>query len=290
MGAGPLPRNPLKRTAIRDLAARLKLGVGPGLALLAAGAIAGGCGGASSPEPAKKANPEKALSVVALGDSETTGAGDASGVGWVGRYARLLRARFHVDVKVSNLAVEGKTSAQLLSDMRQDPRTRTAIGRAQVVLLGIGGADLNAGDDAFQAGECRGEECYAPVLKTFGKNVDGVAAAIRRQRSSDVTVLRAITPMNPLTGAEDVIPPFLKPIATRIGVYQARTANHAICRAMSSHEGRCVELLERFNGPDGTEDAYAKGLLNHKDCCYPNARGQELIARRLVESGLAPLR
>ena len=280
---------------MRALARRWRPGVVPGLALLAAAAIAGGCGGGSSPAPAQKATtekaaPDKALSVVALGDSETTGVGDPSGVGWVGRYARLLRARYHVAVKVSNLAVEGKTSAQLLSDVRSDPRTRAALGRAAVVVLGIGGADLNAGDDAFQAGECRAEECYAPVLETLGKNVDGVAAAIRRQRSSDVTVLRAITQMNVLTGAEDVIPPFLKPIATRIGVYQARTANRAICRAMSSHEGRCVELLEAFNGPGGTEDGYAKGLLNHKDCCYPNAKGQQLIAQRLLDSGLAPLR
>jgi lysophospholipase L1-like esterase len=278
---------------VRESAGLLRMGLGTGLALLAAGAVAAGCGGGSSSPPAQTAPKAKApgtLRVVALGDSETTGSGDPSRRGWVERYAQLVRAKFHLRVRVSNLAVEGKTSAQLLSEVRSDPRTRGALRRADVVLLGIGGADLNAGDDAFQAGECRGEACYAPVLRTFAKNIDGVAAAIRGQRSADVTVLRAITQMNPLTGAEDVIPPFLKPIATRIGVYEARTASRAICRAMAGHEGRCVELLEAFNGPHGTADGYAKGLLNHEDCCYPNARGHQLIAQRLLDSGLAPLR
>jgi hypothetical protein len=109
-------------------------------------------------------------------------------------------------------------------------------------------------------------------------------------RGSKTTALRAITQANPLTGAEDVIPPFLKSVATRIGVYQARTANRAICRVMAKYGGRCIDLLRRFNGPRGTENAYAKGLLNHEDCCYPSAKGQQLMATLLFETGLAPVR
>jgi len=35
---------------------------------------------------------------------------------------------------------------------------------------------------------------------------------------------------------------------------------------------------------------YAKGLLNHDDCCYPSAKGQQLMAELLLETGLAPVR
>jgi hypothetical protein len=113
--------------------------------------------------------------------------------------------------------------------VRNDPTTRAAIEKAQVVLLGVGGADLNAGDDAFQAGRCRAEACYRPVLEAFARNFDATVAGIRKLRGSNNTVLRSITQPNGLTGAEDLIAPFLKPIATRVEVYVARTANMAIC-------------------------------------------------------------
>jgi lysophospholipase L1-like esterase len=230
-----------------------------------------------------------ALRVVALGDSETTGSGDPTGAGWVERYARLLRTERHLAVQVTNLAVDGKTSGELLSDVRRDPATRKVLRNADVVLLGVGGADYNAGDDAFAAARCRGEACYEPALRAFAKNFDATVAAVRELRGSKPTAMRSITQPNVLHGAEDVIPSFLKPIATRIGVYQAKTANRAICATMARHEGECIDVLRAFNGPRGTRDAYATGLLNHEDCCYPSAEGQQLMAELLAKTGLAPL-
>jgi hypothetical protein len=93
-----------------------------------------------------------------------------------------------------------------------------------------------------------------------------------------------------LTGAEGVIPPFLKPVATKVGVYQAKTANAAICQVMAKYGGKCIELLKRFNGPQGTRNAYKTGLLNHNHCCYPSAKGQQLMAQLLYQTGLAPVR
>jgi hypothetical protein len=49
-------------------------------------------------------------------------------------------------------------------------------------------------------------------------------------------------------------------------------------------------VLRAFNGPDGTENAYRKGLMNHVDCCYPSGKGQQLIAQLLFKTGLKPLR
>jgi lysophospholipase L1-like esterase len=112
--------------------------------LLALCVIAGSCGDdssdSSSDEPAtvKAAADAPGLPIVALGDSGTTGSGDPTGKGWVGRYARLLRTRLGLEVKVTNLAADGKTSAELLSDVRDDPTTRAALENAQVVLLGLG--------------------------------------------------------------------------------------------------------------------------------------------------------
>jgi len=76
--------------------------------------------------------------IVALGDSDTTGQGDPTRVGWVGRYAAQLRQKLGLTVTVVNLAQEGMTSGQLLASVRSDSSTRSALKGAQIVLLGIG--------------------------------------------------------------------------------------------------------------------------------------------------------
>lgn len=231
----------------------------------------------------------KVWHIVALGDSDTTGSGDPTGLGWVGRYARLLRHGKGLQVQVTNLAGEGKTSDVLLQEVRSDPTTRSAIKGAQIVLLGIGGADLNAGDAKLQAGTCKAEACYTAVLQAFGRHFEATVQQVRRLRSPRQAVLRAITIPNAGPGAQDVLPSFLKHDAVRIGVYQSRSLRGAICGSMNRHAGRCVDVFGAFNGPGGTEDAYKKGLMNKVDCCYPSSKGQQYIAQLLIKTGLAPL-
>ena len=228
--------------------------------------------------------------IVALGDSDTTGAGDSTGLGWVGRYARLLRQKLGLRVTVRNLAQEGLTTSQLLAKVRSDPGTRAALEEAQIILLGIGGADLNAGDAELEAGTCEAEACYAPVLQAFGRNFDSTVAQIRKLEGSRKIVLRAITPAISLIGAEDLLPPFLEPVAARISVYEGKGFARTICPSMTKHGGRCADVLGPFNGPLGTDNAYKKGLMSRKDCCYPTAKGQQLMAELLFKTGLAPLR
>jgi lysophospholipase L1-like esterase len=225
--------------------------------------------------------------IVALGDSDTTGEGDPTGLGWVGRYARLLRQRLGLKVVVTNLAQNGKTSDVLLSEVRSDPRTRRAVKKARIVLVGIGGADLSAGDTRLEAGTCRGVACYAADLRAFGRNLDRTTALVRKLRSSNEAVLRAITLPNVVPGAKDVVPPF---ITQAIGVYQTKTLKQYICAAMTKHRGRCVDALRAFNGHRGTQNAYAKGLLTKAHCCYPSGKGQQLMAELVFKTGLAPVR
>jgi len=258
------------------------------LAVSALCPFAAACGDTAAPDQERAATPH--VRVVALGDSETSGNGDPTGAGWVGRYADLLRKREGLKVDVANLAVEGKTSADLLADLRSDPRTRTAVRGAQIVLFGIGGADLNDGDDAFEAGQCRMERCYAPVLEAFARNFEATVAEVHKLRGSEETALRATTMPNALTGAEDVIPPFLRPVSTRLGTYMAKTANRAICGTMTKYDGQCIDVLRAFNGRAGAENAYDTGLLNHEDCCYASGKGQQLMAELLLDTGLAPVR
>jgi lysophospholipase L1-like esterase len=248
-------------------------------------------GATTSHEPFAKAassvTGKSTLHILALGDSDTTGSGDPARVGWVGRYARLLHHKLGVVVAVRNLAVDDKTSRVLLTEVRNDSNTRNAVRKADIVLLGIGGADLNAGDARWEAGKCRGRACYAADLEAFGHNLEKAVAVIVKLRGRKKTLLRAITLPNVVPGARDVVPPFL---TVKIGLWQAETLRQKICRTMTGHTGRCIDVLTAFNGASGTENAYAKGLMNKVECCYPSAKGQQLMAKLLLKTGVRRVR
>ena len=223
--------------------------------------------------------------LVALGDSGATGAGDEEGTGWVQRYAALIRQQ-DSEVIVINAARNGTTSGGLANRLKTSSALRSQIAASDIVVLSIGGADLNHGDDAWAAGKCVGPPCYEAVFTTFAANVDAIASEVAGLRAGRPTAIRALTFPNGYTGAEDVLPRFLVASATEVGVFQARRHAEITCAAMAKVGGKCVELLEPFNGADGTRDAYAAGLMNHEQCCYPSAAGQQLIAELLLASGL----
>src|ERR1700675_3629095 len=88
------------------------------------------CGSSSthlSGTPPPSAPGAAVWNIVALGDSDTTGSGDPTGIGWVGRYSRLLQQKLGLNVDVINLAVDGTTSDQLLSEMRSDLTMRQEV-------------------------------------------------------------------------------------------------------------------------------------------------------------------
>jgi lysophospholipase L1-like esterase len=227
--------------------------------------------------------------LVALGDSATTGHGDPTGRGWVGYYADDLQHGLGKAIDVRNLAQDGTTSEQLLATVQTDASLRADLAEADIVVIGIGGNDLNEADAALAANECKGTACYDKPAQQYEQNLAAVAKEISDLRSGTPVVLRAVGMPNALTGAEDVIPPFLRSVATKIGAYQALRFDDATCAAMKSAGGACLRVRDAFNGPDGTEDAYARGLMNHDECCYPNQAGQRLIAELLFATGLDAL-
>ncbi|GIM44984.1 hypothetical protein DNHGIG_05330 [Collibacillus ludicampi] len=94
---------------------------------------------AQIPQTATEKNEMK---VVALGDSLTRGYGDASGKGYVGDVIDQLRTHSHSSISLSNLAINGQTSRQLLQQLGQKEVLRQ-IQQADVILMTIGGNDLN---------------------------------------------------------------------------------------------------------------------------------------------------
>ncbi len=82
------------------------------------------------------------LYVTALGDSLTKGTGDTTGEGYVARTVASLSERMDKPVHlVNNMAVNGMRADQL-SGKLDDKGFINAVGRADIVLLTIGGNDL----------------------------------------------------------------------------------------------------------------------------------------------------
>jgi lysophospholipase L1-like esterase len=255
-------------------------------ALVVIGACCGACWGGSQPtaQPSVTSPSDRAVSVVAIGDSDATGVGDATSRGWVGRYADLLHAELGVPVTVDNRAAEGKTSEDLRREVGEGAALRHALAGADVILIGVGGADLNAGDDALDAGSCKGDACYAGILRRFHANMSAIVGRARRLAPS--ALLRAMSLPNAYPGAGAAIPPF---ITAHISRHQVTSERSSVCHAMRSNGGRCVDVVKAFNGPSANGDAYASGLMTKDPCCYASGKGQQLIARLLIATGVGAL-
>jgi lysophospholipase L1-like esterase len=247
--------------------------------------MAAACGGTGGEVGARQTpsaeSSSRTVAVVAVGDSDATGVGDESAGGWVGRYGRLLHTRLGRHVTVENLAAEGQTSEELLDAVSHDDFVRHLIRTSDVVLVGVGGADLNAGDDALAAGSCAGRACYSDILAGFAKNMAAIASEIHGLAPR--ALLRAMSLPNAFPGAGPVLPPFATPGISR---YQVVAERAAVCDAMHTAGGQCVDVVRAFNGSHATADAYAAGLMTKDPCCYPSPRGQQLIAELLLATGV----
>jgi lysophospholipase L1-like esterase len=252
-----------------------------GLVVLLTGCGSSERGGHTAAQPSVTDPSQRAVTVVALGDSDATGAGDPSGRGWVGRYGGLLQTRLDSPVRVDNQAVEGKTSQQLLEEVTNDAGLQRTLADADVILIGIGGADLNAGDNALSEGRCQGRNCYTAILRRFDSNISAIAGEVRRLAPS--ALVRAISLPDVFPGAGAVIPAF---ITADISLYEVKAQRTSVCRAMSANGGRCADAVRAFNGPSGKADAYRPGLVTRDPCCYPSGKGQQWIARLLIDTGI----
>jgi hypothetical protein len=226
--------------------------------------------------------------MVVLGDSDATGAGDTTGGGWATRYADLVKERTGQEVDLRSYAEEGQTSQALLASLKSDSGLQDDVAAADFVVIGTGGGDLNLGDSAYLAHSCRPLECYTSALGGYAANIESVAGEIATLTRGRPVVLRAITLPYIVAGAEDVIPPELLDGAKKYGLMQATSLRYSTCAAMRHHGGACIDVLSAFNGPNGSQDAYKTGLLNHDDCCYPSSKGQQLMAELLIRSGTTP--
>jgi lysophospholipase L1-like esterase len=111
------------------------------------------------------------LTYVALGDSIAFGIGSLTLTGYPQRFAVVLHRRLGQLVTLQNLSVFGLTSGELLGSIESDERWRTAIRKAGLITINIGGNDLLRCN--YQG------SCLPGALQTFRANWEGILREIR---------------------------------------------------------------------------------------------------------------
>jgi lysophospholipase L1-like esterase len=196
---------------------------------------------------------------VALGDSLAAGVGARRG--YVPRYAEHLQGDTDANVRVINLGLSGQTSSQLLHSLRNDPGTRKALRRAEVVTLNIGLNDLGQATSA--CGGSQNEACLREVVDKLQRNWDAIINEISGLRSSENTIIRTVG-LGYTPRTEGIF-----------GSYLVRVTRHIASAADDAN----VPYVEVRLGDEGMS----------ADGVHPNDKGYRLIAGQLRSLGYEPL-
>lgn len=113
--------------------------------------------------------------ILVLGDSIGFGVGDDPNQGLGIRYATLLDPEGILDIKITNLSIPGSKVSELFELVKR-PENAVAIGEATLIILSIGGNDLN-NIDALDALSI--EIDYKETLTRYTEALQGIVNSIR---------------------------------------------------------------------------------------------------------------
>ncbi len=233
--------------------------------------------GFTMPERAHAGTP---IDIVALGDSLSSG--------WTihPRYEHLAEVELHRVAYSANLAVPGRTSAQLLDSVRTDGAGRDALAGAEIVTLQVGINDFWPARASYVDGTCGGvdgQDCLRAVVAGFQANWDAILGEIDALRAPG-TIIRAFdlyyaVPTFDQAGED---PPF-----ELLNSYLLAMNDHIHASAATTRDMRVANVHAIFNGPSGADDPWMLGYVY--DGVHPNANGGAAIADALAALGYAPL-
>ena len=206
----------------------------------------------------------KRLQVVGLGDSLTQGVGDEQKKGgYFGRVSdEMIEWKGVVDVDAKNLAKRGRRSDQLL-DQLEDSSIQSAVKKADVILLTIGGNDVMkvVKKDIFNMKK----EAFYIELGKFENRLDEVFSTIRALNGDAIIVVAGL--YNPFSIVSDEVNEFEDIITDW---------NEAIeVRSVLDGKSCFVPVADLF-------DSNAN-MVYHTDFFHPNAKGYDSMADRFLE-------
>lgn len=206
------------------------------------------------------------LRMVGLGDSLTRGVGDSEGLGYVGRFANMLKEDGQQKVILANLAVSGAKTSNLIKQL-DTTGVQYAIAEADMIVLTIGGNDLNPGWDQLGTIDLTK---YQGDIETFTKNVHSILDQLRSfNKDAAIYWLGLYNPF------EEIV--------------ELKGSAENILRWNAALEAIALEYNDVFIIP--TYDLFLKQTkqLLSKDYFHPNDEGHELMAERLLQKAILQL-
>jgi len=202
---------------------------------------------------------EDHLLIVGLGDSLTRGVGDSEGMGYIGRVANGLK-ELKQDISVTNLAVSGAKTSDLLALLMKSG-VQYSLAKADLILLTIGGNDLNPGWDKLGEIDLN---TYRGDIESFRKNGKAILDLIRSvNETSPIYWLGLYDPF------EDI--PELKGSTQNVISWNSALMDFAA----DYKEVYMIPIYDLFQGQ-------TKKLL-YTDHFHPNQMGYRLMAERVLQ-------
>ena len=226
--------------------------------------------------------------IAALGDSVTAGT-NCDCIAFPMLYAQELSTSRGVTGTPVNLGVGGGTSGDLLGQLRNSRSEEfVAVKNADIDLLTIGANDFADNYDEITQGDCAGPDatdCVRDQIAEMRHNIAAALKQIHELRHGKPTAVLVTGYWNVFEDGDVATEAFpsagLK--ATRMLTAEVNRAIEAAAKAAGA---TYVDLLTPFNGAAAHGDVTS---LLAPDGDHPNAKGQALIANRLLAAGLPGL-
>ena len=219
--------------------------------------------------------------VVALGDSVPSGAACRCRP-FPTLYASMLSARTGATVTVRNFAVNGLTTAGLLTQL-QEPSEEKTLARADIVLLTIGANDFEDHHDEVVGDQCNlgtHTDCVTDELESMRAHLAAILARIRELRQGTPTTVLVTNYWNVFEDG-DVARRASGTTGVQASIALTRSVNAAIESDSVASGARYVDLFAPFQ-----ERGKNITALLAPDGDHPDAAGHRLIAATLVAVGL----
>ncbi len=250
----------------------------------AAATTVSGKSGSSSPQaPAGGAQTTVAnapLVVVGLGDSVPSGAACGC-TSFIATAGRSIAEAQHRSLTVSNLAVGGFTSSDVLAQLDSDTVQRQ-IAAADVVIIEIGANDFE--DDQAYEQACRDEgaaTCYAGTLRSTAQRVSSIVTTVRNLQTKPTAAVYLLGYWNVFrdgaAGQADGAT-YMNASDALTRAFNIRMTNVAAAAGVTY-----VDVYRPFKG-GGDQDA-TRYLADDGE--HPNAAGHALLSAAVVKAATA---
>ncbi len=200
------------------------------------------------------------LHIVGLGDSLTRGMGDSEGIGYLGRFADLLKADWGQELSIANLAISGAKAPNLIKQL-DDSVVQYAITQDNLIVLTIGGNDLNPGWEELEEVDLTS---YEADVENFSANIRKIIDTLRTyNKEAEIYWLSLFNPFEEIK--------------------ELKGSSENILRWNMTLESIALEYEDIFIIPTFDLFQTKTNKLLSKDHFHPNDLGYQLMAERLLQ-------